>query len=314
MKTWKTTAMLLVLAGAVACQTSDEEKLTRIVEGQLTKCKAAEGVFFDVEIDDEKSPILREVCELPVTDVKRTDEFHAVAKTGPYLWLFKIHDEHGVWILTEVDYEPMSDALSALNVSDPDEESMKKAVDALGKAEDGLPDNSWIRITRVEQAMKLRDKQRGKDKVDPAGLGDAKAVYEANLAWAKAKSPDAQAKMMLTYIDAYKRYMTKLQDAYDGLGGQDEWLESAIRAAEKEKDTKTVETYTADLEKQRAERPGEQKMLMERKGLAFDAVCAAIAQLPTVSDAEVAKAVDAAKATDCKPESRPKFEEAPPEP
>lgn len=314
MNFWTKAAVVACLVTLFGCQTSDEEKIKRVVEGHLTKCKAAEGTFYNVEIDDKKSPILRSVCELPVENITLPDEFHAIAKTGPYDWLLRISNETGVWVLTGVDYEPVSDALNAINVQSPDEESMKEAVDALTKAMEGLPDSQWVRVTRVEQALKLRDRQRGKDKVDPAGLGDAKEIYETDLAWAKSKSPDAQAKIMLAYIDAYKKYLTKLQDAADGLGSQDEWLESAIRQAQKDKDTKTVETYTADLEKARAERPAERKILVERQGLAFDAMCAAIAQLPDVSDAELAKSVAAAKATNCAIDARPKLEEEAPVP
>lgn len=314
MKLWKLWMGVVVLGTSVACQTSNEEKIKRVVESQIAKCKATSETFFEVEIDDEKSKILREVCDMPIEGIKQTDEFHAIAKTGPYDWLLSIDKETGVWILNDVDYEPMSDALSALAAADPDEASMQKVVDALGKAEEGLPDSEWVRVTRVEEALKLRDKQRGKDKDDPTGLGTAKPVYEANLAWAKQKGPDIQAKIQVAYIQGYKKYMMKLQDAFDGLGGQDDWYEASIRAAEKEKDTKTVEEYTAELAKLRAERPAEKKMLMERKAVAFDAVCASIAELPVVQDPEVAKAVDAVKATNCAPEARPKYEEEVPAP
>lgn len=310
MKVWKTTLCVVLLSGLAACQTSHEDKIKRVIDGHLAKCKAAEGTFYDVEIDDEKARILREVCSLPVDNVKQTDEFHAIAKTGPYDWLLSVDKETAVWVLNAVDYEPMTDALSALAAADPDETSMTKAVAALGEAEKGLPDSEWVRVTRVEQAMKLRDKQRGKDKEDPTGLGSAKGVYEANLAWAKQKDPNTQAKIQLAFIEAYKKYMFKLQDAFDGLGGQDEWYEASIRAAQKEKDTKTVDEYTAELAKLRAERPAEKKMLMDRKALAFDMLCKTISELPTVTDAEVAKGVDSAKATNCAPDARPKYDEA----
>jgi hypothetical protein len=100
-----------------------------------------------------------------------------------------------------------------------------------------------------------------------------------------------------------------LQDAYDGLGSQDSYYEASISAAQKEKDTKTVESYTAELAKMQAERPAEKKMLMDRKGLAFDLICKTISELPSVSDAEVATSVEAAKATNCSPDARPKYEE-----
>lgn len=310
MKVWKTAVTLVLFSSLVACQTSHEEKIKRVVEGQVAKCKAAEGTFYDIELDDEKHPILREVCSMPIDNIKQTDEFHGVAKTGPYDWLLSIDKETAVWVLNAVDYEPMTDALSALAASDPDETTMSKAVNALGEAEKGLPDSEWVRVTRVEQAFQLRDKQRGKDKDDPTGLGSAREIYEANLAWAKQKDPNVQAKIQLAFINAYKKYMFKLQDAFDGLGGQDDWYEASIRAAEKEKDTKTVEEYTAELAKLRAERPAEKKMLMDRKALAFDMVCKTISELPTVTDAEVGKAVDAAKTMNCAPDARPKYEEA----
>ena len=57
------------------------------------------------------------------------------------------------------------------------------------------------------------------------------------------------------------------------------------------------------------QRPAEKKVLMDRQGLAFDLICKTISELPTVSDAEVAKTVEAAKATNCSPDARPKYEE-----
>jgi len=310
MKPWMTTTALIALVGLTAC-TSPEDKIKRVVEGQLAKCKASTDTFYDVMIGDEKSPILREVCDLPVDNIKQTDPFHGVAKTGPYDWILSVDAENGVWVLNQVDYEPMTEALGALGMADPDEASMTKAADALGRAQEGLPDSEWVRVTRVEQAMQARDRQRGKDKVDPSGLGSAQAPYEENLAWAKSKSPETQAKMQLALIGAYKKYSTKLQDAYDGLGSQDSYYEASISAAQKEKDTKTVESYTAELAKMQAERPAEQKMLMDRKGLAFDLICKTISELTAVSDAEVAKSVEAAKATNCSPDARPKSEEEP---
>ncbi len=310
MKPWMTTTALIALVGLTAC-TSQEDKIKRVVEGQLAKCKASTDTFYDVMIGDEKSPILREVCDLPVDNIKQTDPFHGVAKTGPYDWILSVDAENGVWVLNQVDYEPMTEALGALGMADPDEASMTKAADALGRAQEGLPDSEWVRVTRVEQAMQARDRQRGKDKVDPSGLGSAKAPYEENLAWAKAKNPETQAKMQLALIGAYKKYSTKLQDAYDGLGSQDSYYEASISAAQKEKDTKTVESYTAELAKMQAERPAEKKMLMDRKGLAFDLICKTISELPSVSDAEVAKSVEAAKATNCSPDARPKYEDEP---
>ena len=301
--------MVLVLLVASGC-TSNEEKIRKVMDKQLVECRAAEGPFFDVKLfDDETSEILKAACEEEPTDIKQTDEFHGVGKTGPYDWLLTTDKETGVWILTSVTWEPMEDARSALAGKEPSVEQREEAEEALLKVQEVYPDHPWVRMTRVENALALREETRKKDKENPLGLGDAKAIYEENLKWARENDKGAAAQMQLAKVRFYQDHKAKIQTAIDSLGGQDEWLEAAIRDMRKQGDDEGAAEYEADLEKRREERPAQRAELYERLGKLFDATCGAVSALnpADIEDADLKELAEATKSgIDCSPEARPK--------
>lgn len=315
MKDTKRYLLILLMFTTLGC-TSDEDKIQKIFDARIAECLMSSGDFFEVKRNKGKDEILRAACEIPPTPPRLKDEFHAKIKTGPYNWLFGVDDETGVWVLATVQWEELEQARRHLEGGDT-QDVMERAEEKLKIAQEALPDNAWIRVSRVENALRLRTKLRGKDKETTTTLGAAGPIYEENLKWADEKSKPAAAKIRVAYLDHYAKYKAKLEMARKYLGSQDEAYEASIEAAVKEKDEKTIKNYTEELEKMRAERPAMRKLLTERLGKQFDATCKVVAELSTEGledDADLIELVNSHKSgVNCSPDARPKLEEAPTE-
>lgn len=311
MTDWAKLAGILACVALIGC-TSDEEKIKKVIDEQIAKCKTSADTFVEVDVAGGKSLVLTEVCHLPLEGPVLVDEFHARANTGPFFWILGLDKELSVWVLNEVTYDPIIVAKREIESRNATPESLAKADSMLAEAEKALPDSSWVRLSRVENALRLRGMVRGKDTQNPAGLGDAQAVIDANLAWAKAKNPADAAKIQLAVIEHLDDYFRRLRSSAEGLGSRDDWYRASIEQAKKDKDVKTVTEYQAELDKILAERPAERKTLVERMGQIFDQTCAMIGDLKSdgIEDSELKKQVDARKSSaKCAPEDRPKVED-----
>lgn len=303
-RTLCTLAIALFLVGC----TSNEEKMQRIVDAELERCLEAEGPFYDVRLQDGTDEILVDACSGEVVEARQTDEFHGVARVGPYDWLFGNDPDTGVWVLTSVSWEPMEDARKALAGQEPTPEARERAEKALGEAQEVFPDNGWIRMTRVENALALREETRKKDKETPAELAEAAEVYETNLAWARENDKELAARMQLALIDHFEGYQRRVTSAVEGLGSQDDWFEAAIRDQLKEGNKEEAAKYQDDLDKMREKRPEDRARLYERLGKIFESVCGAVSGLTTdgVEDSDLTEMIETKKSSiDCSPEARP---------
>jgi len=308
---------IILMTAALGC-TSEEDKIKKVFDDRIADCLMSSEDFVAIKRNKGTDEILRMACELPADGPRLKDEFHAKIKTGPYSWLFGVDDETGVWVLSTVQWEQLEKARHHLAGEDL-ADIMQRAEVELKGAQETLPESAWIRVARVENALKLRTKLRGKDKTTTATIGDAAPIYEENLKWADANDKVAAAKIRLAYLDHYSQYKNKLEMARKYLGSQDEAYENSIAAAIKEKDEKTIKNYTEELEKMRAERPAMRKQITDRLGLQFDAYCKVAAELSVegLDDPELADLKELVNATktgvDCSPSARPKLEEAPAE-
>lgn len=316
---WEKVCAALVAGLLAAGCTPPLEKVQKTMAASVEECRTAkgEGPFVEVSLfgKDNKVKLLREACNLPITDVVLVDEIHAGGKTGPYNWRIKLDDESDVWVLVGVDWELIEDIREMESIKDPTLESLIKNDGQLKEAQELVPKSEWLRLVRLDNALKIRAKQRKME--DDPGIGEhASAIYKEVLEWAKAEGkPQVAAEAQLKVIRSLKRYQGQMQDALDGLGQQDDWLIKAIdlakkeraaakKAKNKEEEQKQAEyekKYTEELSERRAKRPAEEARLKGRVEALNKLVCEQVAQLNVgvITDEELKKSAEAAKATKC---------------
>ncbi len=260
----KLALVLLAVAAAAAC-TPDEEKVRKVVERALEECKKAEGEFAAVEVVGGTDEILKDTCSEPITDLSLKDEFHGAAKVGPYTYLVGIDSETGVWVLTQVDWETLSDARRHLAGENPPQDARERGEAALAKAQEEMPGSPWIRIERFENLLAMRVRERGKAP-DPTALGaEAQKVLDESVAWAKQNDhPALAAELQAMVVDYYRDYASKLEMALGNIGSGDEHLEALINQARKDGNKEDEEAYTKTLEESRAGRDAEIATVNER--------------------------------------------------
>lgn len=318
MMRWERVCAALVGMLFVGC-TPPLEKVQKTMAASVEECKTAkgDGPFVEVSLfgKDNKVKLLREACNLPITEVGLVDEIHAGGKTGPYSWRIKLDDESEVWVLVGVDWELIEDIRQLQEIKDPTLESMIAADGQLKEAQELVPKSEWLRLVRLDNALKVRAKQRKME--DDPGIGEqADAIYKDVLAWAKAEDkPQVGAEAQLKVIRSLKRYQGQMQDALDGLGQQDDWLIKAIDLAKKEraaakkaknkeeeqKQAEDEKKYADELAERQAKRPAEEARLKGRVEALNKLVCEQVAQLNVgaITDEELKKSAEAAKATKC---------------
>lgn len=301
---------VMACVGLIGC-TSNEEKILKVIQPQIEACKASQDDFAEVETVDGKVQILTDACRMPLEGPVLVDEFHARANTGPYFWIVNLSKEHSIWTLNEVVYDPVHVAKREMEAKGATDESLAKADSMFAEAEKAMPENEWIRVSRVNNALRLRGMVRGKDTANPGGLGDAQPIVDQNLEWAKDK-PEAHAKILLAVIEHYGDYYGRLESSAENLGSRDDWYRASIEQAQKDGDKETVQEYTAELEKQIAERPAERQKLVDRMGQIFDSRCKYIGQLKAdgIEDSSLKERVSNLSANaKCTPDARPKVED-----
>lgn len=235
----------LALLVSAAC-TPAEQKISKKFDAAIAKCKGTQETFAELTLSHgEKRKVLRSACAMPIGKVKMTDAFHGEASMGPYTLRAGQEDKTGIWVLASIDWEPMSTALSELDVQDRDEASFTRVVTALGEAEKGMPDEPWIKVTRFENMLAIRKRERAKATDTTLGK-ETEDYYASIIKWAGDKSQPAVAQkvrlMVVDYYNAYKQFLGQNLEA----GDSDERLKTAIQHAEnKEQAAK----YQAELDK-----------------------------------------------------------------
>ena len=298
-------AAAFILATLTAC-TPDEEKITRVVEQGLADCKRAEGEFAAINVIGGADEVLVATCDGAITDLKILDEFHASATVGPYTWLVGVENDTGVWVLTQVDWEALEEARRHLAGDEPPKDARQRAEAALAKAQAEMPESEWVRLKRLENLLALRETERANG-ATPTALGDAaQSVFDESLKYAAAnENPALAASLRMMVAEYYTDYASKLNAAFDNIGGQDEWLESLIEQAKKDGNKEDLANYTKTLEEALAGRDEEIATMNATIADARKRACDQIAKLDTAAlEGDVRKSATALKSgTDCSPEA-----------
>lgn len=305
---------MLALGFVVGC-TPDEEKVQRVIERGLQECKEAEGPFAEVTVVGDKDEVLQAACDKEIQDLKMIDEYHASAKVGPYDWTIGIDSETGVWTLTQVDWETLGEARRSIRGEDPPKDARNRAEKAFAKAQEQMPESTWIRKARIENLLELRKVQRGKSE-DPVALADAGNVLQKSINWAEQNdNPAFAAELRMMVIDYYQDYASKLQMAFDNIGSSDEHLEALINQARKDGNQEDLDKYTKTLEEARAGRDAEFEKMENLIAGANKQACAYLAKLsPVALEGEMAnRAAGMKEGTDCSAPARQDGDEQPEE-
>lgn len=277
------TSLLLLLA-ATGC-TSPEEKVQRVVEKALEQCRAADGVFADVEVIGGTNEVLVATCDEPMGDITVVDGIRATVMVGPYSYRAGIDSQYGVWVLSQVDWEALADAQRALAGGTPRKDSRERAEDRWAAAQQEYPSSAWIREQRFDNLVELRKLERNADE-DRVAMGPAVDGYLTEMvAWAD--TPELQgtlAKMRLKLVQYHKAFAGALEDSFGNLGSADEHFEATIRQALKDNDKETAAKYQESLDQERAERPAKIARMQQEIVAARKAACA---QLDAINPAEL---------------------------
>lgn len=221
----------LTLLASAAC-TPTEQKIAKKFDDAISRCKGTQETFAELKLSHgEARKILRSACAIPIGKVKMTDAFHGEATMGPYTLRAGQEDKTGIWVLASIDWEPMSTALAELDAQDRDEASFARVVKALGEAEPGMPDEPWIKVTRFENMLAIRKRERAKAADTSLGK-ETEDYYNAIIKWAAEKNQPAVAQkvrlMVVDYYNAYTQFLSQNLEA----GDADERLKTAIQHAE----------------------------------------------------------------------------------
>ena len=296
----------MVLAAGVVTQlamgcTPTEEHIAKVFDKAIEECKSSDKQFAEVEIvTGDKREVMRSVCDGTRGEVALVDEFNGEAKLGPYTLRSGLDEDTRVWVLTDFSYAPLDKSLLLLEEEDPGADTYDRLVAQLEKAQKDLPDNEWIRMTRLQALLDKRRKTRKTS--DDVTIGrEAQAFFDEVVKWAGEQGKPgleqvARAKVVQHLVD----YDGKMQVALDSLdGSDDDRLLKAIEVAQKEKDEKAAKDYQAELEQRKVQRVSDTKMLTERREQLKKVVCGELSKLSTagVSDQAVSKQIAALKSS-----------------
>lgn len=288
-----------LLFAATAC-TPPQEKIKRVFEAEIAKCKKAKGEWAEVTfLKTSKTMVLKEACSLELGKVEMPDQFHGHAMMGPYTWASGEDDELDVWVLTNVEWLELERARRVQAEKDPTKDTLQKAIADFDAAVKGMPNSWWIQRHRLENVLKLRAKTRKGNDPDVSIGPVAQKVFDETLTWAKAQNnPSYVAGTQLRVIDHLRAYANKLDIAMESMGSGDDVLERLIAEAKKTKNKVDEANYTKELEERRAQRVKDQEFLTKKSASLKTLLCAEIAKVSAtgISDEEVSKKVVATKA------------------
>jgi hypothetical protein len=292
--------------------TSDEEKITRVIEKELKSCQESEETFYEVTLfDDSKVEMLSVACDEPIGEIERIDDFKARTTTGPYTWLFGIDEETGVWVLSGVSWDTFEKGKRDVVGEDLTPDVLQSGIDLLGEARKEWDKSAWILEHRLDAALRIRRKTRGKAE-DTTSLGEQPStMLDDAVAWAKEnEQPELAARSQLMVVDYFKNQRDKLVSSLDNFGGQDEWLENLIAQAKKDKNKEDEKKYTDELAKIRAERPGQIKEVRRKIFVVTGHLCDHIGKVDSGVGGELGDKLASAKnQVDCSPEGMKALED-----
>lgn len=297
----------LAVAQTVGCA-SEADKVKKIFDEELARCKATTSTFHEVKLFDKSTKkIVRAACDQPLEAIN-VEGYGASAKMGPYYWRSSNNKELGIWVLAGVEWEELETAQKRRAMEDPTLEIYKEAEGMLAKAETQLPESTFVRKLRLTNQLDIARKSR-KGKKAATDLGPAAKYFGEIVTWAKGKDNLAvAAEAQLEALAYYKSYIGFLETAKESLGGHDEWIEKAIREAEKEKDKESAEKYRKELETSRANRDGDMANLEKRQAEVHKNACDLLASIKAdgIKDDNVKDKVVASKGSiDCSPPAPP---------
>ncbi len=308
----KKLVLLLLSLGALMGCTSDEEKIKRVIEKELEACKQSEETFFEATLFDEsKVEMLTAACDEPIGEIERIDEFKARTTTGPYVWLFGIDEETGVWVLSGVSWDTFEKGKRDVVPEDLTPDVLQGGIDLLGEAHKEWNKSAWIVENRLDAALRLRRKTRGKAE-DTTGLGEqpTKLLAEAKAWAAENERPEVAAKAEVMVSEYFKNQRDKLVSSLDNFGGQDEWLEALIAQAKKDKNKEDEKKYTDELAKIKEERPGQIREVRRKIFVVTKNLCDHLAAIDKSVGGELGdKAAAMNNQTDCSPAGLKSLEE-----
>ncbi len=298
--------LVLVTVGLLGC-TSEKEKARKALEEAVEKCREADvdGPFYELEVvGGETEEVLAATCDEEITDFEMLDQFEARAMTGPTEWRVAKDSETTVWVPMSAEWRDLKDAMSSIKEEDSSKSSLEYAENLLAKAQETVPESSFIRLRRMQNLLDLRKELRREAKEQPWTLGDAaQSHFEETIEWAKENDRlDVAVEARLMVVQNIEKYLDYLDQAIGSLGSQDEWLEKSIEASEKQGDKEAAEATREELEKMREDRPRKREKLETRKAKTKAFLCEHIAKLSPsgVSDGQLKKRVISTKETiDC---------------
>ena len=246
----------------VGCS-SMEDRIENVVEHEIEECKQTDDVFHTVRTQQGQTyEILAELCHLEPSDVEMHNEWRGTIKTGPLTWTAGEDEDERTVFLTRVAWDELDRATSSAGSDDV--ETLEEAEEHFANAQDQYGDSAWLRQQRLENLLDLQGEKRDSDAEKL--LGSAVEDYAGEfVAWAQENDkPEAEAEARLAILDHLQGYMGAQESSIDGLGAQDDRLESALEHAEDEGDTEEAESYREELEERRERRPELREQLKER--------------------------------------------------
>lgn len=284
----KRTIVWIVVLFAAAC-TPPEEKVNKLITTAMTKCQAAEGYFYEVEVVGGKDKVLRDVCALPIENLEIIEEYSAKATVGPYHVNAGIDSATGVWMLSGMSWQPLDKARKT-TMDDAEIGARQKGLAYWDEVQKALPDSRYIREQRWKNGLELRRKTRGKDK-NPLGLGTAKAMFDEMVKWGKEKDPEFAELVKVDVVEYHKNQSEKLEMSLENIGSQDGHLEALVRQARKEGNSEDAEKYQKELDDSIAGRDAKIERIETRSAEAMKNACAAVKNIDTskIKDADLKK-------------------------
>ena len=275
-------ALLVIAAGC----TPPEKQVRRVLDQTLTTCQAAPGDFAEIELfSGEKIQVLKQACAMPVENFKVEDKITGTAQTGPYQWKISTHPDSGIWVLSDITWQDINDARRILEMEKPDSNSLAHAEKKFAQIEKLMPENSWVRRERLNNALRLRKATRAKDHNDDAveltGIGStAQSAYDSVLEFAREKNmPELEAQARLAVLEYHQAYEEFLANTLEGSGEQDEWVQAAIDLAVKEKKKEEEAKYRKELAERQETRQVREVEFKARKEKVHQLLCKELGEL-----------------------------------
>lgn len=244
-------AALLLLPTLLACA-SEEEKVQRKVEQELSQCQAAEGTTWDIKFETGPAyTIYREFCAAPVWNIKFSEKINATADAGPYTYQLRQNTSDGRWLLTGVAWTELDRARSIDTLDDPADSDLENAERFLAAAEAEAPNIDEIKLLRLKFLLLQRKRTNKKNEADKSTLGVAEAYYKQATEATASSDPDLALALHLQVLAYYDRFRQLAEESATPSAQTGEWQAAAVKAvrieAEDAKKAGNMELYKKKL-------------------------------------------------------------------